>query len=104
MQIENRDAYKKVSIYELGLSTRTLNTLMRANYTTLYQLIANAENLGTIKNMGIKSLEEIEIVLADIFINGLTMPQKASEQETKEAVYLDSVFNELPEDILTRPG
>ena len=52
MQIENRDAYKKVSIYELGLSTRTLNTLMRANYTTLYQLIANAENLGTIKNMG----------------------------------------------------
>ena len=104
MQIENRDAYKKVSIYELGLSTRTLNTLMRANYTTLYQLIANAENLGTIKNMGIKSLEEIEIVLADIFINGLTMPQKASEQETKEAVYLDSVFNELPEDILTRPA
>ena len=104
MQIENRDAYKKVSIYELGLSTRTLNTLMRANYTTLYQLIANAENLGTIKNMGIKSLEEIEIVLADIFINGLTMPQKASEQETKEAVYLDSVVNELPEDILTRPA
>ena len=56
MQIENRDAYKKVSIYELGLSTRTLNTLMRANYTTLYQLIANAENLGTIKNMGINCL------------------------------------------------
>lgn len=71
MHIINRNEYKKVATSSLGLSTRTFNCLMRADYNTLYLLIENYDSLPNIRNMGAKSLCEIDDLLWNISKNGI---------------------------------
>ena len=59
MYIKNREEYCKIPISALNFSTRTFNCLKRANISTLYLLIENIENLEEIRNMGSKSIAEI---------------------------------------------
>ena len=59
MQINNRTEYMEIPISALGFSTRTFNALMRAGYNTLYLLIQNYDHLSEIRNLGYKSIDEI---------------------------------------------
>ncbi len=63
----SKDAYlKKTSIDELDLSVRSFNTLKRANINTLFDLTRYSESqLISLRNMGRKCLEEIQMKLAD---------------------------------------
>ena len=71
MYIKNREEYCKIPISTLNFSTRTFNCLMRANISTLYLLIENIENLEEIRNMGSKSIAEIDELLHVIEANGI---------------------------------
>ena len=60
MYVKNREEYGEIPISALNFSTRTFNCLKRANISTLYLLIENIEKLEKIRNMGSKSIAEIE--------------------------------------------
>ena len=77
MYIKNREEYCKIPISALNFSTRTFNCLMRANISTLYLLIENIENLEEIRNMGSKSIAEINEVLHAIEANGISVGHQA---------------------------
>ena len=103
MKIENREEYKNIWISALGLSTRTFNCLMRAGYSTLYLLIDKYDNLPDIRNMGAKSLSEIDDLFWNISENGILQPieptddddRESQEEETKQQT-------SLPPEILSR--
>ena len=113
MQITNREEYKQIDISKLGLSTRCYNSLMRAHYTTLYMLIENYDNLPDLRNLGGKSLAEIEELLKRISQNEISLPQPTDcetaeareETETTEDTALEETTTDrsLPEMILSRP-
>lgn len=55
------------SLYSVSLSCRSLNALIKNGYLTLKSLLLlTPMKLGQIKNLGVKSIQEIEIVLTDI--------------------------------------
>jgi len=55
---------KKVSVDELPLPTRTINALRKAGIETLSDLMAKSrEELADVKNLGDKSIEEINKLL-----------------------------------------
>ena len=102
IQVQNKEEYQGIPISRLGLSTRTFNCLMRAQFNTLYLLIENIEVLPEIRNMGVKSLTEIENFLNsldELGIDQLVQPEK-SEKDTEPAV----PGLVLTEDILSRPA
>ena len=68
-QIPNKDEYKNISITDLHLSVRAYNCLMRNNIFTLYSLIENYEALAGFRNLGNKSLAEIDDCLDRIARN-----------------------------------
>lgn len=103
MRIENRDEYKEVNISELGLSTRTFNALMRANCSTLYLIIENADNLASIRNMGAKSVSEVEMLLEDISVNGLSANRTDSKKQ-ENTTDTQSVIVDLSNEILLKPA
>ena len=63
MQIRNNEEYKAITIEKLGLSTRTFNCLKRVGINTLYLIVDNYNALPIIRNMGAKSLTEIDELL-----------------------------------------
>lgn len=102
IQVQNKEEYQGIPISRLGFSTRTFNCLMRAQFDTLYLLIENIGVLPGIRNMGVKSLTEIENFLNsldELGIDQLVQPEK-SKKDTDPAV----PGLELPEDILSRPA
>ncbi len=106
MQIANKEEYKEIQISTLALSTRTFNSLMRAGFNTLYLLIENADQLEKIRNMGAKSIAEIEGIFRNIEEHGLTgnassfdnTPEAIDEPKKVEAI------PSLPDEILNRPA
>jgi DNA-directed RNA polymerase subunit alpha len=77
-------------VEQLNLSVRTMNCLRRGNITTVGEVIAKGEKgLMTLRNFGVKSLQELEERLREL---GLTLEiseehkQKATEgeEETEE--------------------
>ena len=103
MRLENKEEYKNLHIIELNFSTRTYNCLMRAGLSTLYLLIENYDNLPEIRNMGAKSIAEIEEFLHDLEVNELN----AAIFEKREAgnpVPDEESRPELPEVVLKRPA
>lgn len=105
MQITNREEYKEVAISSLGLTTRTYNCLMRANYSTLYRLIENYDNLPNVHNMGQKSLCEIDDLLSNISEKELLQMAVSSNSDDNEAEMKETDKQILlsPE-ILSRPA
>lgn len=70
-------------VEQLNLSVRTMNCLRRGNITTVGEVISKGEKgLMTLRNFGIKSLQELEERLADL---GLTL-KSADKPEGEEAV------------------
>jgi len=53
-----------VSLEDLGLSTRTTNALLRAKVKTLGDLVGKKEDLGKIKGLGQKGINEISELLS----------------------------------------
>lgn len=103
--LENREEYKEFNISELGFSTRTFNCLMRAGFNTLYLLVENYEALPNIRNMGAKSLTEIDELLYKISQEGVaahgslvSSNDGASIEDTSDQIALPS------EEILSRPA
>jgi DNA-directed RNA polymerase subunit alpha len=65
------DAVNKIKIEDLGVSTRTVNTLLAASIKTVGGLIRKSEDdLNEVEGMGNKGLEEISEALAKL---GLTL-------------------------------
>lgn len=106
MQLKNYEDYMAISIAELGLSTRTFNCLMRAGLNTLYLLVDKYETLPKIRNMGAKSLTEIDELLSEIAQDGISVissgeaQSTGSDSETESAEQIVS----LPEDTLLCPA
>ncbi|MBR3295750.1 MAG: DNA-directed RNA polymerase subunit alpha [Clostridia bacterium] len=68
-----RDKIMEITIEELDLSVRSYNCLKRANINTVEELIKkNPEEMMKVRNLGKKSIEEIEQKLAAL---GLTLRQ-----------------------------
>jgi DNA-directed RNA polymerase subunit alpha len=68
-------------VEQLNLSVRTMNCLRRGNITTVGEIVTRGEKgLMTLRNFGIKSLQELEERLAEL---GLTM--KSADSETIDA-------------------
>ena len=67
-QVPNSPTAPDTSVFDLGLSVRATNCLWRAGIDTLGQVIAAAEkgSLKDVRNLGMKSLEEILTVLYTI--------------------------------------
>ncbi|MEN6351103.1 MAG: DNA-directed RNA polymerase subunit alpha [Syntrophomonas sp.] len=67
---EKKDKVLEMSIEELELSVRASNGLKRANINTVGDLIGKTrEEMSKIRNLGQKSLEEIERKLKDLSLN-----------------------------------
>lgn len=106
MQITNKEEYKEIQISTLNLSTRTFNSLMRAGLNTLYLLIENADQFEKIRNMGAKSIAEIEEIFRDIEEHGLT-GSACSFDNTPEAIDETKKAEAIPslsDEILNRPA
>ncbi|MBQ6482360.1 MAG: hypothetical protein IJI45_14695 [Anaerolineaceae bacterium] len=107
MTIENREEYKDVAVSAFNFSTRTYNCLKRARLDSLYQVIANYDSLPDIRNMGKKSMDEIDEMLHSIETKGLPVTT-AENDDLREvpAVANESVADSrpaLPDNILQRP-
>lgn len=106
MIIDNREEYKEINISELGFSTRTFNCLMRAGLNTLYLLVDNYETLPKLRNMGAKSITEIDELLARIAQDGISVIPGGEAQSTGTASETEPIEQaaSLPEGILSRPA
>jgi len=103
MKIVNKDEYREIAISILDFSTRTYNCLMRAGLSTLYLLIENYANLPEIRNMGSKSIAEIEEFLHDLEEKGVDAAL-FEKREAEKSVSDAESRPELPEEILERPA
>jgi len=73
---EPRDRIMDMTIEELDLSVRSFNCLKRAGINTVGELVQkNAEDMMKVRNLGKKSLEEVDKKLAEL---GLTL-RRANE-------------------------
>lgn len=99
MQVKNKEEYKEISTSSLGFSTRTFNCLMRAGYNTLYLIIENYDTLGSLRNMGTKSLCEI-----DYYFKHLDTEEKKNVNKNGDQAVIDSSEEDkLSDEILDRP-
>ena len=103
MYIKNREEYCKIPISALNFSTRTYNCLMRAKINTLYLLIENIENLEKIRNMGSKSIAEINELLYAIEVNGISKLDDFKDKMKRSGLAVGKRPS-LPEEILRRPA
>lgn len=103
MQITNKEEYKEIRISTLDLSTRTFNSLMRAGFNTLYLLIENVDNLEQLRNMGAKSIAEIENLLRTIEAGGLSVSASSLSDAASPKKAAD-FSPALPDEILSRPA
>jgi len=70
-------------VEQLNLSVRTMNCLRRGNITTVGEIVTRGEKgLMTLRNFGIKSLQELEERLSEL---GLTLKTADSESFITEA-------------------
>ncbi len=102
MSIENKEEYCEIPISALNLSNRSFNCLMRANISTLYLLIENIENLKEIRNMGSRSIVEIEEVLNKISKNEKYWLENATSREEESRLFVEK-RSTLSKEILCRP-
>lgn len=98
MKIANKEEYKQITITELGLSVRAYNCLHRAGYETLYLVIENYDKLPSLRNMGERTLNEIDARISEI-ASGEGSPSD-DLPDIKEAL---PAIPALPESILNRP-
>ena len=92
-------------IADLGLTTRTSNCLKRSDINTLYLLIENYKTLSSIRNMGMKSLTEIDELLYKISQDGIVVVgvnNTTSIYDTSNDK--NEVYRELSNEILSRPA
>ena len=74
----NSDKVYEMTVEELDLSVRSFNCLKRANINTVEELINKTEEeMMKVRNLGVKSLEEVEAKLASL---GLSLKGKNSNQ------------------------
>ena len=74
----NTDKIYEMTVEELDLSVRSFNCLKRANINTVEELINKTEDeMMKVRNLGVKSLEEVEAKLASL---GLSLKGKNSNQ------------------------
>lgn len=107
MQINNYAEYMEIPISALGFSTRTFNALMRAGYNTLYLLIQNYDHLSEIRNLGYKSIDEINTKLNKITGYGQYDKEAMLEslQTGNGSDETDKIdVSNLSDDILSRPA
>lgn len=103
MYVKNREEYCEIPISALNFSTRTFNCLKRANISTLYLLIENIEKLEKIRNMGSKSIAEIEELLHAIAENESSQLNNMKDKmENPELVIEKKPL--LSKEILCRPA
>ena len=68
-------------VEQLNLSVRTMNCLRRGNITTVGEIVARGEKgLMTLRNFGIKSLQELDERLSEL---GLSLKSKDDSAETE---------------------
>ena len=104
-QISNKDEYKNISVTDLNLSVRAYNCLRRNRIFTLYSLIENYEALASFRNMGNKSLEEIDDCLEKIKANECFADKikPGTESETVEGETVDATETGVSESVSARP-
>lgn len=103
MRIENKESYREIPISALNLSVRSYNCLMRVGYNTLWLLIKNHDRLPSLRNMGEKSIAEINDLLRTIQETGLPAPKELTADDSAETSEENgSTF--LPEELLARPA
>ena len=95
-RIPNKEEYKNISITDLHLSARAYNCLRRNKIFTLYALIENYEALADFRNMGDKSLAEIDDCLDRIAGNDFLENRIESGRENK-TIDGDNDHRESPE-------
>jgi len=76
---------------------------MRANISTLYLLIENIENLDKIRNMGSKSIAEIEELLHVIEADGILQLDDFKDKMKRSGLAVGERPS-FPEEILRRPA
>ena len=96
MKYENQKEYQDVLLSSLKLSVRTYNCLKRSNIHTLFDLIERYDELPEIRNMGVKSLSEIEDLLNKISTEGIEKARIFAELgiDTGET---NSIQNNIPD-------
>ena len=66
-----------MTVEELDLSVRSFNCLKRANINTVEELINKTEeDMMHVRNLGVKSLEEVQAKLASL---GLSLKSKSNQ-------------------------
>ena len=82
------DSVSSISVYDLGLSTRSSSCLKTAKVQTLGELICKtADELAMIRNFGRKSLREINHKLEELGLE-LGMNDTATQRERIVAIYM----------------
>lgn len=105
MLITNKEEYKEIAVSSLKLSTRVYNCLIRSKLDTLYLVIENYDKLPKLRNMGAKSLSEIDDLLWNILGNGAFQPiESTSNDEDEEPEENATPQADLPPEILSRPA
>ncbi len=99
MLISNKDEYKNIPITSLQLSGRAYNCLRRNGIFTLYLMIENYDKLAGFRNMGQKSLDEIDTCLKYIAENGYPDVKTNEDKESKPSAEIA----EVPEIVQSRP-
>lgn len=78
--------YEQISIDEIDLSVRSYNALKRAGIETLAELVTAYEHgtLLDIRNLGVKSYEDIKETIEEISSSGFQLVEDYGEEESFE--------------------
>jgi DNA-directed RNA polymerase subunit alpha len=91
------DELYNMPVEQLNLSVRTMNCLRRGNLTTVGQVVSRGEKgLMTLRNFGIKSLQELDERLGEL---GLSLKMADSEAEATPDTVTPESADESTKDI-----
>jgi DNA-directed RNA polymerase subunit alpha len=81
------DELSNMPVEQLNLSVRTMNCLRRGNIQTVGEVVSRGEKgLMTLRNFGVKSLQELADRLGELGLNLLTSGEKSDLTTQDEAV------------------
>lgn len=89
---------EEISIDELGLSVRAHNAFRKANIYTLNELLEflTTNNISDLKNVGSKTVKEIETLLENLRIGGIHLNRIKNERsETSEVPIFENISTDL---------